>query len=262
MASTFLLANALAESARLASALASLSILSWGVYKFVHRKQNEEPPPPVSSRRGNFRAAVVDDDVASRFDPVAREALRGRGFNVDYFADISNVRELDRYSIVLCDIKGVGRHMGLDGNGHGGIIVSELRKSHPLIYIVMYSAENYNPRFNRFFALADEVMDKGSVSGEAVVELLDRAIAALGSASDLWKRFKKHVLARLPEEIDAERIRRIQRGFMKVANDGEAALNRKLTGLVSSGLPSEDSATAELTINASEAADKLIELFS
>ncbi len=126
----------------------------------------------------------------------------------------------------------------------------------------MYSAETYNPVFNRYFCLADVVLDKGGLSGEAIVDLLDRAIQILSSPKEQWKRFKKHFLGQMAEEVEPGKMQKIQSGFMRLVMKGGTPFEERLNQLNLNWKNKDaDVPGADLAIEASDAADKLLELF-
>ena len=210
--------------------------------------------------RSSFRVAVIDDEISKKLPEPSRAILRDRGFIIDYFADIKTVDELKWHQIVLCDVYGVGEHLSLDSTGHGGLIVSELRKRRPLIYIIIYSgAANYDPEFNRYFAVADDVANWTSLIGERLVEILDKSIRALRSPHEQWKRFGRYVVDNTANDVPAKDIERLHSYFLKMTPEESAALETRVSGLTSSAA-GDASQDMELIVSASELVNRLLDL--
>ncbi len=258
----------LALAAKTLSACVALGALSWSIYRNFRLRRHEadkvSADAPPRKPRNRFRVAVVDDEVEERFKTGTRNALAKRGFVIDFLEDVNSVQEVFSYQIVLCDIRGVGRNLGINRNGHGGILVSELRKMRPLTYLILYSAETFNPAFNRYFALADEVQDKRRLTGEDLVDVLDRAISTLSSPRDQWLRFKKFVLRGAADDISPRRMRKIHKSFMSAAAASRPSIDDRLSSLdlTSSQVGEEAGVAAEWSMEAADLADKLIELLS
>jgi hypothetical protein len=254
------------ESARLikeALFLIAASGLSFRLFRYwkVKREKRLEVPNDFAPSQ-QFRIAIIDDDIDSRFPADSRKALLARGFNVDYFEDINNIRQLADYRIVVCDIQGVGRSLGINNSGHGGIIVSELRKYRPLTYIITISNMTFDINFNRYFYLADKRASAAVLSTEAIVDFLEEAVRALQSPEEEWRRFKKYVLGNRAEELKPAKLRKIRKRFLKLITSGqEKTMEHRLGQL---NLPLNDSESdgsmAEFAISTSELADRLLEL--
>jgi len=250
-------------------AAVSLATLCWGIYrhrqklKTVQRTEISDLALSIeNSDRKQFKIAIVDDEVDKRFSQDEKEALLRRGFDIRYLKDIQSIQDLAKYQIVFCDIKGVGANLAVGKDFHGGIIVSELRKYHPLAYIVIYSSETYKPEFNRYFALADGVADKGRMTGEPLIELFDQAMKTLNSPTKQWVRFKKNVLGQREQYIEPRTMERLHKRFLGMFAIGDTAFEKqsKLLNLKIREENSFENPLADLTRDAAEVANKLIDL--
>jgi hypothetical protein len=249
------------------SAIATLGLVCLTTYRLIARKKNSRSATTVSLAlslkdefRNKVRIAIVDDEVDIRFSKQTRDALLQRGFDVNYLEDVHDIKSIDAYQIVLCDIKGVGKNLAIGTAFHGGIVVSELRKRRPLVYIIIYSSLTYNPEFNHFFNLADEVADKGRLEEESLAVLLDGAIQTFRSPDQQWHRFMKWVLES-GKDYKPHEIEKIHKAFLNMFTGGRGdTLESKIRNL---GLYDGNSENLgiELVRSASDATEKLLELF-
>lgn len=213
-------------------ATATLAAVCLGAYKVTLGKGSQ--PRNVASLtlskqngRNQFRVAIIDDESAIRFPNEMREALRKRGFNVDYFEDVISVEQIDQYQIVLCDIKGVGKNLALGKSFHGGIIVSELRRRRPLAYIIIYSSLTYKLDFKPYLDLADEAADKGRLEEDSLAATIDNAIQILTSPEQQWDRVEKWILR--DQQYKPREVEKMHKKFMSAfAAGGGITLESRL----------------------------------
>ena len=71
-------------------------------------------------KRSKVNLAVIDDEP---FAPQTN--LSSYGYKITPLGDIKNIHELESFSIVLCDIIGVGRYF--DKSTQGASIISEIK---------------------------------------------------------------------------------------------------------------------------------------
>jgi hypothetical protein len=254
------------ESARLIKvalfliAFAGLSYRLFRLWRSKRERRLEVSDDFTPSQQ--FRIAIIDDDIEFRFPADSRKALLARGFNVDYFEDINNIRQLAGYRIIVCDIQGVGRSLGINNSGHGGIIVSELRKYRPLTYIITISNMTFDINFNHYFYLADKRASAAVLSTEAIVDFLEEAVRVLQSPEEQWRRFKKYILGNRAEELKPVKLRKIRKRFLKLTTSGREQVMEHRLGQLNLPLndSENDSSVAEFAISTSELADRLLEL--
>ena len=103
--------------------------------------------------RDKYRIVFIDDQ-----NPPLIKAIEKHGFDLTHFQDISNVNEIKKYDIVICDIQGVGKSFGSEFEG--GHLIKEIRLNYPLKYLIAYSGKSFDMRYNQFFKLSDNVAMK------------------------------------------------------------------------------------------------------
>lgn len=57
--------------------------------------------------RRQFEILFIDDDEIAYLDN-----LKNNGFNVTYKPDITDIKDVAAYNIIMCDINGVGKELG------------------------------------------------------------------------------------------------------------------------------------------------------
>lgn len=87
---------------------------------------NKVIPYQVSNR--NLVPIVCIDDQGMQYDQI----LINHGFNLKVLSDITDIRAVSDYPIVICDIKGIGKSFG--SKFEGGHIIEEIHKNYPEKY--------------------------------------------------------------------------------------------------------------------------------
>lgn len=178
--------------------------------------------------RERFKIAIIDDKIGSAVPSGQREALRLRGFTIKYLKDVPSLDEISSDDILLCDVQGVGKSFSLDATGHGGLIVEELRRVRPMVYIILYSgAANYSAAFNTYFSLADQCANLSSVMEEEnLVKSLDRAITEICTPSFQLKKLKKYVLEGRNISLATKDMHRLEKVFAHMSPRESANLEK------------------------------------
>ena len=141
--------------------------------------------PFESSFRNKIPIAIIDDE------PFAYEALlREHSYNIKLFNDIEDVRSLEAFPIILCDIRGVGKVF--ESKFEGGHLIQEIRSYYPYKVIYAYSGHQLDPSFNKYFQMADRTLKK-DISLEDWVSNLDDALKMIIDPCFLWKRMRKRL---------------------------------------------------------------------
>src|SRR4051794_31715072 len=78
----------------------------------------------TANDRSRVEIAVIDDQEFPYL-----ELLTRHGFRLRHFKDIDDIQAIHAYPIVLCDIKGVGKHF--QSRYEGAHLISEFRKRYP-----------------------------------------------------------------------------------------------------------------------------------
>lgn len=136
--------------------------------------------------RSRHRILAIDDQGFPM-----REILSTHGFIVVEMDDLKAIEMAHPYQIVICDIRGVGRHFG--GRHEGAHLFKEIRKMYPDKYIISSTAYKFNPTYNEYFKSADTSVQKDADS-ETWVSILDRAIEVMSDPAARWLRARKYLL--------------------------------------------------------------------
>lgn len=136
--------------------------------------------------RGRYRILAIDDQGFPM-----REVLGTHGFTITEMEDIKAIDITLPFQIVICDVRGVGRHFG--GRHEGAHLLKEIRKLYPDKYIVSSTAFKSDPSYNEYFRAADASVQKDANS-EIWVHMLDKAISIMADPKARWLRMRRHLL--------------------------------------------------------------------
>jgi hypothetical protein len=136
--------------------------------------------------RGNASIAIIDDQAFPYL-----QLLKDHHYNVQKFNDINDVRMVQAYPIILCDIRGVGR--ALSEKFEGAHLISEIRKHYPHKVIIAYTAQQFDPTYNTYLADAD-FTEKKDADLERWIFTLDKAIEIASNPVNAWRRIRGQLL--------------------------------------------------------------------
>ena len=136
--------------------------------------------------RPKIPIAIIDDESFSH-----EELLKQHGYNIRHFPDIEDVRSIEAFPIVLCDIKGVGKKF--KSQFEGGHLIEEIRKYYPHKVIYAYSAYQQDPSYNKYYQMADRTLKK-DYGLEDWISNLDDALKMVIDPSFLWTRIRNRLL--------------------------------------------------------------------
>jgi hypothetical protein len=117
--------------------------------------------------------------------------LQRHNFLLKQFRDIEDVRAVHTYPIVLCDIKGVGKHF--QSKFEGAHLIAEIRKHYPAKVIIAYTGHQFDASYNRYFAMSDFLLKK-DIDSDEWIESLDAAIQTASDPIIRWKRLRNYLL--------------------------------------------------------------------
>ncbi|HHH7863339.1 TPA: hypothetical protein ACP2QN_000778 [Escherichia coli] len=163
---------------------------------------NKVIPYQVSNR--NLVPIVCIDDQGMQYDQI----LINHGFNLKVLSDITDIRAVSDYPIVICDIKGIGKSFG--SKFEGGHIIEEIHKNYPEKILISFSGNQFDARYNKFFKLCDYVLTK-DIDSDQWVSVLDETIKKVTTPIAQWKRmraflYEKNVSTRKVFELEQEFI--------------------------------------------------------
>lgn len=154
--------------------------------------------------RRNYDMAVIDD-----LEFTNTKNLKTAGFSIDEVGDIDNLKKIESYPIIICDIQGVGSAFGADSEG--AYVVSEIRKNYPDKYIIAYSTRSFEFSYQPYINKADVAMPKAS-SIEQWTEALDEAIEIVSNPKSRWIRVRNELL---DSNVELYEVFRLEQAYIK-----------------------------------------------
>ncbi len=140
----------------------------------------------AATNRQQVPIAIIDDEDFTYLD-----ILQRHNFLLKQFRDIEDVRTIHTYPIVLCDIKGVGKHF--QSKFEGAHLIGEIRKHYPAKVIIAYTGHQFDASYNRYFAMSDFLLKK-DIDSDEWIESLDAAIQTASDPIIRWKRLRNYLL--------------------------------------------------------------------
>jgi CheY-like chemotaxis protein len=185
----------------------------------LRKRKQQKPTPTLEEVRRQAKILIIDDEQV----PFQPSFIRD-GYHVERWTTIRNLSQLTdaNFDLILLDLHGVGLKdsPGLQGFG----ILEHLKQRNPAQLVVAYSAKPWGASFQRFFFLADAVLDKGDeyVKYKETVD------------SQLMRRYSPgYFVARINEALGDQAIYvpRIVAKAVKAIQDREVAeISRYLAG--------------------------------
>lgn len=138
-----------------------------------------------------FKRNTVDilciDDQGFQYE----EILRHHGFSIRVIKDIEDIKAVEAYPIVICDIKGIGK--SFNSPYEGGHIIQEIKKCYPSKTVVAFSGHSFDTKYNKFFKMADHVVSK-DIDSDDWVNLLDEIVKQMISPIEQWKSMRQYLI--------------------------------------------------------------------
>ena len=150
--------------------------------------------------------AIIDDE---KFPYT--EMLRRHDFDLRELGDINDIKAIESYPIVLCDIKGVGTHFG--SKFEGGHIIDEIDRHYPNKVKIAYTSQQFDPTYNKFFVMCDFSLKK-DIDSDEWVECLDKAIKIISNPIEQWTKLrnsliKHNVSSKILVDLENEFLKKI-----------------------------------------------------
>ena len=140
----------------------------------------------IGEYRPKTKICIIDDEIFPH-----TKFLNSHDYSVKEIGDINDIKAVEAYKIILCDIKGVGK--SFNSKYEGGHIIEEINKYYPNKIIVAYTGERFDPTYNKFFLIADQSMKKDA-DGEQWLSVLDSMIEIANSPIAQWKKTRNKLL--------------------------------------------------------------------
>lgn len=157
------------------------------------------------ARRSDFPIVVIDDQPFHY-----EQNLKSNGYIVNTLFDIRSIEEIKDYSIVLCDLQGVGKY--LNARGQGAFIIDEIKRSHPEKIVVAYTGGSLDEAVTikaqqvaDFFLKKDADIDDWRDRLDAIISFLSDPVA-------VWLRQRD---ALVEAEVPTLDILRLEDAYVK-----------------------------------------------
>ena len=162
--------------------------------------------------------AVIDDEG---LDPSLLRVLQANGFVLEQYSDIQSVSQIHRYSVVLCDIRGVGASISPEYQGAG--IVSAIRKEYPTKYIITFTGSEIDKKYNAMLQNADDSIVKDAETQEWINKLNDAVKFSLNPIEQ-WYRLRTylssmHISSQLIMQLEDNYVRHLNNETVKFPSE-------------------------------------------
>jgi len=155
-------------------------------YKNIHELEaalnRQSLRESVHAHRRNYKIAVIDDK-----DFTPRRPLEHHGYQFELYRDIHDFREVHDFSIILCDLLGVGRRLG--GRGQGAHLIKEIKRSYPDKFVIAYTG-GYDPEIGPLAVTHADRYLKKDADIEQWCDILDEAVEARINPVHAWRRIR------------------------------------------------------------------------
>lgn len=168
----------------------------------------------LSKLKKQFDVLVIDDD---KF-PLLND-LKKHEFNITYKEEISDIKDVEAYQIILCDINGVGKFLGSENDG--AYLGYQIKNKYPDKIVISYTADTTSIRNQKYLDAVDKKIPKGT-SVEDWASLLDEVVLTFGNPIVAWK---KTVYKLLEANVATKDIAVLEHKYVK------AILNKSLKNL-------------------------------
>ena len=105
--------------------------------------------------------------------------------------DIKDINAVHSYSVILCDIKGVGKSFG--SKYEGAHVIEEIRRYYPSKILIAYTSHQFDPTYNKFFNLCDFTLKK-DIDSDDWVTSLDKAVRMAQDPIAQWQKVRMSLL--------------------------------------------------------------------
>lgn len=145
--------------------------------------------------------------------------LANSGFKIETFSDIQRISDVEKFSIVLCDVNGVGTNLATDTQG--AYVIEEIKKKYPEKIVVAYTAGSALSKVvNKARASADDYIRKDA-SIEEWRDLLDREIKDICNPIIVWKKTRLRLLS---AGIELQELLEIEQALIKNLGKGSQSI--------------------------------------
>jgi CheY-like chemotaxis protein len=152
--------------------------------------------PLKLTAREKIPIAVIDDQPFA-----AMNNLRNLGYKISEIGDLKSVTEVSPFSIILCDLMGVG--LNFDSSAQGSSIMKEIKRNYPAILVAAYTGSAQDSDLvRRAKRNADRFIPKDAEI-ETWSEELDKLIEQASDPVEIWLRTRRSLV---DEKMDTKKL--------------------------------------------------------
>jgi hypothetical protein len=176
--------------------------------------------------RAEFEIAVIDDQP---FSP--EQNLKNNSFQIRSFRDISSVKEIEKFPIILCDLQGVG--INLASELQGSYLIEEIKSNYPEKVVIAFTGGSTNSSiFKRAIKFADNYIKKDATIDEWR-DVLDKHIQHLSDPVHVWKQVRIRLVKAGITPIE---LIRVEHEFVKCYKSGAELTRQSIATLLNKNI--------------------------
>jgi len=147
------------------------------------KKINQEKN--IKEKRKLVSIALIDDEPFA-----AKQSLTNLGYSLTELGDINRIDEIEKFPIVLCDLKGVGKNFNYKTEGAG--LIGEIKANYPNIYVLAYTGNLRGGLASSAREVADGFLRKDATNEQWVL-LLDEYVDKTTSVQQVWLNARRNL---------------------------------------------------------------------
>lgn len=160
---------------------------------------------PQKEIRSSVSIAIIDDEKFK-----AHANLTNYGYKIQELPDITSLKQIEEFDVVLCDLMGVGQNF--DSFIGGASIIKEIKENYPTKYVIAYTGARANTtEASTAKAFADDFMKKDDEISKWV-QKLDNAI---DRASDPYIRWLVTREMLFDHEVDIRKVLQLESSYVE-----------------------------------------------
>lgn len=164
-------------------------------------------PKSIAELRKHVNMLIIDDN-----DFAPEKFLKLNGYQIHHKTDIDNIKDVEPYDIILCDISGIGKKLGYAKEG--AFIIREIHANYPNKRIIAYTSYTFDADYNKYFSIADFVAPK-DFGTDDWIDVLDEQVRKAIDPVNQWKKIRKYLLE---NDVSTLMIARIEDKYVAAVN--------------------------------------------
>ena len=180
----------------------------------------KEPFLDRQKMKGEIRILVVDDKTVPFLD-----ILKNNDYQIKHVKDIEDLRVVETYDIILCDIQGVGKKLSPK---HQGVhLVHEIKKHYPFKQVIAFTANPSDPDVvEGLMHKPDKFLPKDANEREWITAL-DDSIQKFGNPVKQWLNLRSILLS---QNVSTKTVAHLESSFVKAIEKKDSSFLLKLQG--------------------------------